>query len=537
MRRRRSMLRLGISALAAALLLGSAHVAATGLSGHDAALAKKPKASDEEDEEPEYPELSDEERAELFAPYEEALKAGQKTAAADALLPILDSEEAGAAHGEAWQKLGDLYREFDMDYSALIAYARAIDADEEVGKQVIGTALDLADELGDGRLLGPVLAANVGVAQDAETRSRVAYLAARHNVQNGEYGVAMGMLLMVDKKSPAYVEAEALRGVVLSQQGRYNDALAPLLTAQALGKKAEKGERFDNVTALNVARAYFGAGNYPRAVEYYAKIERGSDFWPQAWFEKAWSHFRANDMNGAVSVLMVHESPFYQDWYWPEADLLRSYSLFLMCKFKDATKEIDKFDARYQPIYDKLAADLNGYEAIDGWNDGLALVEGKQTRVHRGVIREFEKDERFLGAIATVDKAEEELGRLRGQSANPFANRAMKQLLARQTTIKKEEGSRIVRKATKARDELKDMLANLKITKLDMMQFETRQLEQAAVTGELDTGDRIGQLRKLRAKPGTRMWPWQGEYWADEVGYYNVVSRPDCPDSLRPAGP
>lgn len=482
-------------------------------------------------------EVSTDEQAELFKPYKEALQRGQKAAAADALLPILADKDVCAIHGATWQRLGDLYREFDMDYSALLSYARAIDTDPEAGKAVIGTALDLADELGDSRVLGPILAQNVGVATDKDVRSRVAYLAAKHNVQNGEYGVALGMLLMVDKKSDTYSDSEALRGVVLANQGRFNDALAPLLTAQALGAKQEKSDRFTGAVALNVARAYFGAGNYPRAVEYYAKIERGSDFWPDAWFEKAWSHFRAQDMNGAVGALMVHDSPFYRDFYHPEADLLRSYSLFLMCKFKDATAEIDAFNERYQPLKDELDGKLASYDAMAGWNDGVALIKGEDTTVPSSVIRTFAKDERFRGAVDTVEKAEEEIARLQGQSASPFANRAIKTLRSRQANIKKEEGARIVAKATKARDELKDMLSNLKITKLDMMQFETMQLEQAAQTGELDTGDRVGKLRKLRAKPGTRLWPWQGEYWADEVGYYNVVSRPDCPDKLRPQGP
>jgi tetratricopeptide (TPR) repeat protein len=424
-----------------------------------------------------------------------------------------------------------------MDYSALLAYARAIDADPEVGKQVVTGALELADKVGDSRVLGPILAKNVGVATDKETRSQVAYLAAKHNVQNKEFGVAIGMLLMVDKKSEVYSDAEALRGVVLANQGRYNAALAPLLTAQALGETQEKSDRFISAVALNVARAYFGAGNYSRAVEYYAKIDRGSDFWPDAWFEKAWSHFRAQDMNGAVSALMVHDSPFFREVYHPEADLLRSYALFLMCKFKDATAEIDAFNARYEPMKEQLDATLSSYDEIAGWNDGVALVKGQRPQVPGSVIRSFAKDERFLGAVDTVEKAEEELARLQGQSASPFANRAMMTLRSRQTNIKREEGARIKDKATSARDKLGDMLANLKITKLDMMQFETMQLEQAAITGELDTGDRIGQLRKLRTRPDTRMWPWQGEYWADEVGYYNVVSRPDCPDKLRPQGP
>lgn len=482
----------------------------------------------------ELPELTEAERTEIFADYDAAMKSGQKTSAADALLPILDAPDKLAAHGEAWLKLGDLLAGFDMEYSALLAYTKAIEADPKVAATKVKDAIDLADKMGDTRVLAPALAKNVGIKTDSETRSRVAYLAARHNVQEGELGVALGMLMMVNKKSDTYLDAEALRGIVLSQQGRYNDALAPLLTAQALGQKAEKGARFDNVTTMNVARSYFGAGNYQRAVEYYAKVERTSDFWPDAWFEKAWSHFRAQDMNGSLGALMVHESPFFTDYYWPEADLLRAYSYFLMCKFKDASAEIDTFDARYQPLYSELASTLSSYDEMAGYADGVALSEDADTRIPKGVIRQFKNDERFLGAKAAIAKAEDELERLKNVSANVFASRAIKDLELRKRTIMKTEGARIVAKATKDRDQLKEMLSNLKITKLDMMQYETAQLERAAQTGELEGGDRIGQLRKLRQKPGTQLWPWQGEYWADEVGYYNVVSRPDCPDALRP---
>lgn len=495
------------------------------------ATAKKPAPPETAEEAP--PELSDEERAELFAPYDEAMKAGQKTAAADALLPVLDNPEAAAAHGEAWLKLGDLLAGFDMDYSALLAYSRAIEADPEIGAAKVADAIRLANELGDTRVLAPVLARNVGLEVDKETRSRMAYLAARHNVQEGQFGVAQGMLMLVKKDSPVFMEAEALRGVVLSQQGRYNDALAPLLTAQALGRQAEKGERFDNVITLNVARTYFGAGNYPRAVEYYAKVERSSDFWDEAWFEKAWAHFRAEDMNGALSALMVHESPFYQPWYFnPEADLLRAYSYFMMCKFKDASAEIDRFEKAHTPTYEELAGTMASYTADDGWTDAVALVKGQDTKLPRGVILEFRDDERLLGSIAAVEKADDELKRLGNVAANVFASRAQKDLTRRKRAIVAAEGERLVARGKEARDQLKDMLANLQITKLDMMQFETQQLERASQTGQLETGDRIGQLRKLRDKPGTRVWPWQGEYWADEVGYYNVRARPDCPQSM-----
>jgi tetratricopeptide (TPR) repeat protein len=478
--------------------------------------------------------LTEQRRAQLFAPYDEAMQRGQKTQAADALLPILDDPTVAGSHGEAWVKLGDLLKGFDMAYSALIAYGNAIAVDPDVGATKVKDALDLAERLGDERLLGPILAKNVGLKVDEQVRSRIALVAARQYVQNGDYGVALGMLMLVKRDDPRFGEAELLRGVVLAQQGRFNDALAPLLTAQALGEKAGKGERFRNVLTLNVARSYFGAGNYPRAVEYYAKVERGSDFWVDAWFEKAWAHFRADDMNGALASLMVHESPFYEQWYWPEADLLRSYAYFSMCKFKDATVEVDTFEQRYQPVYAQLNAALQGYTAQDGWTDALAAIDGQTTRLPRGVLRDFTKDERLLGVRESVAKADDELSRLRNVSANVFAQRASQTLTERRATLIAEEGGRVIAKAYRAQGELKEMLGNIKITRLDMMQYETEQLERASQTGQIETGDRIGRLRKLRKRPDMRVWPWQGEYWADEVGYYQVLARPDCPDSLRP---
>jgi tetratricopeptide (TPR) repeat protein len=480
------------------------------------------------------PPLTPEERAALFEAYDAAMKAGQKTQAADALLPIIDDDTKAAAHGEAWLKLGDLLTGFDMEYSALLAYGRAIEADPIIGAAKVKQAIDLADKLGDTRAIAPILARNVALDVDDDTKSRMAYLASRHNVQEGNFGVALGMLYLVKKDSSIKMEAEALRGVLLAQQGKYNEALAPLLTAQAMGREAERGERFDNVQTLNVARAYFGAGNFQRAVEYYAKVDRHSDFWPEAWFEKAWSHFRADDMNGSLSSLMVHESPFYEGFYSPEADMLRTYSYFFMCKFKDATKEIEIFEARYRPVHASLAETLATLTPQDAWAEGVSLTTGGTTRLPVGVIRAYRKDERFLGAISAVEKADDELSRLGNVSANLFASRAQKDLKFRRNKIIEQEGERIIKTATAARDELKGMLGNVQITKLDMMQYETSQLERASVTGTLEQGDRIGQLRKLRTRPDARVWPWQGEYWADEVGYYQVVARPDCPDSLRP---
>ena len=115
-----------------------------------------------------------------------------------------------------------------------------------------------------------------------------------------------------------------------------------------------RDERFRAVLDLNIARTYFALGNWGRAMEYYGRVPRSDAAWPEAQFERAWAHFRADDMPGTVALLITHDSPFFEDWYFPEGELLRAQALFLMCKFPQTTKEIDEFQASYAPILARL---------------------------------------------------------------------------------------------------------------------------------------------------------------------------------------
>ena len=79
--------------------------------------------------------------------------------------------------------------------------------------------------------------------------------------------------------------------------------------------------------------------------------------------------------------------------------------------------------------------------------------------------------------------------------------------------------------------ELSEMLANSDVTKLDLMQMESRLYERASFTGKLPEAKRRVK-RKVRARVTERLWDWQGEYWADEIGYYKIDSKPECPEQF-----
>ena len=469
-----------------------------------------------------------------FSAYEQAMASGKRSSAADALLAIVDSPTDAASRAEAWGRLGGLLSDFDLKTAALHAYASAIEADAKAASPHITAALDVAEATGDTGRLGAVFATHLGADVDSDTRSRMAYYAARELLRQDELGAALGIATLVDSKSAIFPDAESLRGVVLSMQGRHEDALAPMLTAQAVARDQDRGAAFDSVISLNVARTYYGAKNWTKAVYWFEQVSRESDYWPEAQYERAWAHFRADDMQGAVAALHSHDAPFFDAWYFPEADLLRAYSYFMMCKFGDASNEMDEFTERYTPLKADLDTHLGAMSPQDGWAEGLAMQAGTATTLPAMVLRGFRAEQRLADSALAVETADRELARVGALDGTQIGPRAQQWTTDRRDAIVRSEGDRILSRARNAQAELEELLTGMEITRLDLLNLETEMYQRASVTGKLDYGDPVGKLRDMKKKRrGMRVWPYQGEFWADELGWYVVDARPECPDSMN----
>ena len=316
-----------------------------------------------------------EERQAVFGEANDLYKTGRKKEAADRLVVVAEDPANEMFHAEAYARLGAILKELELPYSALIAYSKALEASPQAVASEVKKMIELGDVVGDTALLEPLLAQNVGLSVDKDTQSRMAYLAARGANRTGSYATALAILKMVSDKDPNYAEAKQLEGIVLSLQGRPKDALAPLLIAEAILKQREASAANDKQLVelhMNIARAYYGAENFGRAVEYFAMIPRTSDLWVEAQFERAWAHFRLDDMNGVLGLTETHASPFLAKAYFPEAALLRVYALFMMCKFPQANKEIEAFTTQYTGTLETLRAqsDRSAEDSVRGDGDG-----------------------------------------------------------------------------------------------------------------------------------------------------------------------
>lgn len=457
------------------------------------------------------------------------------SAKADLLLEIIEDDKQQDVRGEAWSRMAQALSAGGFHGASLIAWSHAFQDEGQL--KHLTEAVALADKVGDHAVIAEPVTDHEGFEPKGDEMSRAAYIIARHLLRKDSLGPALKWIGKVDNQSPSFADAETLRAIVLAAQGNHKAALAPMQTARALGKAQDRGRRYDDKMLINLARAYYGEGNLGQAIYHYTIMPRDSEYWAQASFERAWAHFRGGDMPGALGQLRTHTSPFFVDTWYPEAYLLQAQGEFLMCKFASALETMDAFEKRYEPVLEDLDRVLGKLDGEQAFVEVTTYLDGGDPNLPGAMLRRYKTEDRIDEARQAIAYYRDEASRVAsfGKGGEDYATWVRE----RADDIHASEGARIKRWVDSERDALETQLTGLELTRVDILQLESQLYERASNTGKLEHGDRIGKLRDLRkSKRGFHVWPFQGEYWADELGWFVVDARSDCPESMaRKIGP
>ena len=112
-----------------------------------------------------------------------------------------------------------------------------------------------------------------------------------------------------------------------------------------------------------------------------------------------------------------------------------------------------------------------------------------------------------------------------------FTESQIAMLAKRRDEIIDKQGARIKAKGTWKIQQIEGMLQNMKITRLDITEIKQRILNKEAALGER-LGTKRQAERRIKKKPGHHTWTYQGEQWADELGYYEIKVKSDCPSEF-----
>ncbi len=381
------------------------------------------------------------------------------------------------------------------------------------------------------------------------------YLLGRYKYRNRNYEEAISLFERVDKKSKYYVQGQFFSGISYVQLRKSVPAVKSFQRiVQAIDEGVEGVEdeaRLRDLAFLSMARTYYSASvrlddnNTPTidaaklsaAVKYWNRVDVASEYWLDALFEESWAYFMAGDYTHALGNIHTIESPYFPNSFYPEADILRAVISFTICQYEDATTIVARMKKKYEPIKKDLEATLNRFKGEGSEQQFFQFLKdvrsGKANlpATIRPVVENALSDRQLLRNLEYVRLLDEEDARFKKAPSSfrssPLGADVTDALqLARDLAVR-NAGTLARERYQRNLDELNEHLRDASKIIIDITAAERNKLDQQIVSGQVSKEE---SLSSGRVKPDDEhvIWPFDGEYWRDELGFYRQEVTSKC---------
>lgn len=409
-----------------------------------------------------------------------------------------------------------------------------------------------------------------------EVRDELYYLLGRFYYQKGDLGQAIALLGQVPDNSDYYIPAQFFLGVAETREFHGPQAVEAFkqvlrkniqlreqfakdkrkrkkeAKAKAkLAKKAKKSgkqiageveeltyeeemQRYEERANLALGYIFYQVGKYDTALKYYDKIPLESPYWLDSILASSWTEFRLVEVEPdkanihyqrTLGYIHTLNAPFFYDYLYPESIILKAVTYYFNCRYQPAKLAIEEFNRRYPKTRDDLK------NLLAQAPEDFALFELSVK------IRNSEsKLDPFVEEVAQKSLQDKTL-----EKNYAFVNELVREGQSLEDTKSDFKGSPLAEQITETLDGLlslaKESTGALARSRLVQQIQQINDLEREAIKIEYEILNRIkaGDLgaaterRPQRPKIDSEheIYNYNGEYWKDELGYYNykVTSR------------
>lgn len=375
----------------------------------------------------------------------------------------------------------------------------------------------------------------------AEIKDEVLYLMGKYYYRQGQIDRAKEHLRSIVSESDWFADANYFLGVIAVKEKAYKDAILTFKKITALNAgdyhNEESVEQVRNLAYLASGQVYYGLRYFPLAIHYYNKVDRRQlEDWPEALFEMAWATFMKGRFNDTLGIIHALHSPYFEDRFQPEAELLAAITFLNLCKFEPAKKIIDTFKETYAPMEERLNRFIAAQKGRPPELLYTILVEVKNgkdaDRVPKVVVDSVFRNAAVKTLHHMISEVEREIRiikRLPDEwKRSPMGQAVFQKLMADRVEFMKSAGLLAQAELADAAMQLTELRANA-IT----IEFETADAEKDWLEYTRRGGAGIGQKKKVTFSAAVpddfEYWRFTGEYWWDELGYYKFNLFGDCP--------
>ena len=513
------------------------------------------------------PPLRPQDRAKLNAGLSE-YRSGTIDRAAVTFYEIIAEPAAGALHTEAQYWLAKCLYKLGMYHSSLAFFSKVLEQGPSTPyfQNSLEWLFFIARKTVNETAVLDIVARYANAEFPPRFRSEFRYLLGRYNFVRGralddnqrpqEADLAFADVLantrFVPRNDAFYPQAKYLEGLALARNNKEQEVVEVMkeviratrrAEAQQPGARAMKNlKRLRELASMQLARIHYQARQNRAAIFYYSKIERGGPDWLEALLETSWAHYRIGQYEQALGNLVTLSSPFFRDEYYPEALILKAVIYFENCRYPEALAIVKDFERIYTPVQVSLQALVDrklGATAYFSVFDtvrrkkylGQPLTETEKTLER--ILNLALTDRDLKKTVDSISEMEREIDSLSNRpdyfKFSRLSAGLLAELKAQREQLVLRAGSIAQAKLDFELQELRTMRANGLRIKFDTVTKEKEFLEQKLTSGGEQAAVRKYEL-KYAVPDDYLYWPFDGEYWRDELGTYQYTLTKGCID-------
>ncbi len=348
----------------------------------------------------------------------------------------------------------------------------------------------------------------------------------------------------IDSSNPLYSKARYFAGLAYSEAGKLEKSFRAF--TQSANARADKGiSDQERVAALmGRARVLYHMKRWEESLEAYRSIPRDTKYFHDMLFESSWAMLRSGKFRSALSNFQSLHSKYYDEYFFPEATLLRAIVYLYICKTDEVQKVTKTYDQTYGKIYRRLrrylksGASINsGYKeleqvliSVDNGNASQAI--NNNYRIPYLLLRHISRSsevQKVYGYLKNIDLEKRRLAQdpnWRRTSEGGYAYKTLNQ----RATKSKERLAKILRsKLILLSKELQGFEDQKELIEFELISSE-KELARKTLEGRADDKEKAdgGVNRVFYIQNGYEYWPFKGEYWLDEIGNYHYLGASRC---------
>ena len=469
------------------------------------------------------------------------IKSEDFVAAASRLLQLSKQTNVVTAKPQIKYQLGVVLMKLDLNQVAAFQFVDVIrSGDINWTTKAIEKLLVVTDLLGDETLLNFVIQ-RVEIEQiPANNREMLYYRLADTKHKSGQQEEAIPYYKRVTSKSRYYFNALYNLGLAQAELNQTDEAIKTFNRLLAARSKAKVNDTNRVAAQIAIARVYYQQQNWNKSIEAYSKIPKDHALWHAALFEKTWAMLRSARFRSTLSNFQSLHSSYYEDSYLPETLLLRAIVYLYICQYDEMEKVLSLFDSQYLPALKKVNNFIKN-DSLDAYyqqvNTAIQIKNGTATKksleLPYNIMKQVSSEGDVRRSYAYLRKISAERALVesdRGIKNSILRDYAMKILNNRIKSTRAATGNLAKKHLTNIKNELTDLSEQSGFIRYEMLngrkELLKKRIDGKAIKKDLAGDDK--QDREFYVKNGYEFYPFQGEYWLDEVGNYHYLGRQSC---------